>query len=223
MSVNRPEFCSVALYIVNKLPVRYVPGRLDKYQKLSVTSGIAVRVDYLLMTPPRRRITIELLLGISAIFLSLAALVVSIFQTKIAREQQQASVWPYLQVVAANYDRELHYGLENKGVGPAIIKEYKLSYKGKAYPSIKPLFWEQIGVNTPGGKGFAEVETGDVFKSGEDFEILFVSRSDSIIQKASKMLSDTSFRLRIRYADVYGNCWQLDRNKVTAIGKCPEP
>lgn len=174
------------------------------------------------MATPQRRINIELLLGISATFLSLAALVVSIFQTKIARERQQASVWPYLQIMGSNFDQEFHYGLENKGVGPAIVKEYKLSYRGKAYPNIQALFFDQFGRRTPGGKGFGSVETGDVFKPGENMDLLFVGRSDSVIQRTEAMLADTSFRLQIHYADVYGNCWQLDHNKVKALGKCAE-
>ena len=173
------------------------------------------------MAPRRRRINIELLLGISATFLSLAALVVSIFQTKIAREQQQASVWPYLQAMASSFDQEFHFGIENKGVGPAIIKDYKLSYKGRPYTSIQALFWEQVGVKTPGGKGFGNISTGEVFKPAESIELLYVGRNDSIIRKVETIIADTSFRLRIRYADVYGNCWQLDGDKVTALGQCP--
>ncbi|UFH53819.1 hypothetical protein [Spirosoma sp. KNUC1025] len=175
------------------------------------------------MPPAKRPINIELLLGISATFLSLAALVVSIFQTKIARDQQQASVWPFLQTLQSNLDQEFHYGLENKGVGPAIIKEYKLSYRGKAYPDIQALFFDQIGRRTPGGKGFSGVASGAVFKPGESLDLLFVGGNDSIIQRTEAMLIDTSFRLQIQYADVYGNCWQLDRNKVKALGKCTEP
>jgi len=87
--------------------------------------------------PLRRRINIELLLGISATFLSLAALVVSIVQTRIAREQQHASVWPYLQILASNFDNELHYGLENKGVGPAIIRDFEIAYRGKTYKNVR--------------------------------------------------------------------------------------
>ncbi len=174
------------------------------------------------MAPPRRRINIELLLGISATFLSLAALIVSIFQTRIAREQQQASVWPYIQTMGSSVDKEFHYGFGNKGVGPAIVRQFELVYRGKTYPDIKTLFWKQIGVVTPGGKGFSSVDKGDVFKSGEDIDLLVVTQSDSVIQEVSEMIRDTSFHLRIRYADVYGNCWQLDGDKTTPLGKCSE-
>ena len=83
------------------------------------------------MSVPKRSINIELLLGISATFLSLAALVVSIFQTKIAREQQQKSVLPYLQIRHEISNNQLVIYLENEGVGPAFIKSFVTSYHKK--------------------------------------------------------------------------------------------
>ena len=49
-------------------------------------------------TPPTRasRPSTDRLLAFSAVLLSLAALVVAIFQTAILREQQRASAWPFL-------------------------------------------------------------------------------------------------------------------------------
>lgn len=124
--------------------------------------------------------------------------------------------------MGANYDQELHFGLENKGIGPAIIKDVNFVYKGKTYRNIKALFLEHIGRKTKGGKGFTDVRTGDVSKSGDDIDILLVTKNDSVIQAVSSMLADTSFHLRIRYADVYNNCWLLDQNKVSALGKCAD-
>lgn len=72
---------------------------------------------------PKRKISIDFLLGISAVFLSASALIVSIFQTTIFREQQYASVWPHLEIIASLRSGSYDYGIENKGVGPAIIKD----------------------------------------------------------------------------------------------------
>jgi hypothetical protein len=78
------------------------------------------------MPTPKKRINIELHLSLSATFLSLAALIVSIFQTKIAREQQQKSVLPYLQIRHEIADNNLQIILENKGVGPAFIHNVQM-------------------------------------------------------------------------------------------------
>ena len=94
----------------------YVPARLDKYRKVSFISGSFVRLPTLLMATPRRRINIDMLLGISATLLSLAALVVSIFQTRIDRQQQKASVWPYLKTSSDHIEDDFTFG-----IGPALI------------------------------------------------------------------------------------------------------
>ena len=108
------------------------------------------------MAQPQRRINIELLLGISATFLSLAALIVSIFQTRIAREQQQASVWPYLQLLVSQHNKECHIGIENKGVGPALVKKSEWLYGNKKYANAQDLYLTRFG-QTKGGKGFGGV------------------------------------------------------------------
>ncbi len=65
----------------------------------------------------------QLVLSVSAIFLSICGLLISTYQAKIARENQQTSVLPYLQIRHERQDNGLEVRLENQGVGPAIIKE----------------------------------------------------------------------------------------------------
>jgi hypothetical protein len=97
------------------------------------------------MRSPKQSINIELLLGISATFLSLAALVVSIFQTKIAREQQQKSVLPYLQIRHEIVDNQMTVFLENEGVGPAFIKSITTSYNKKSLAGYTEFLLDAMG------------------------------------------------------------------------------
>ena len=62
---------------------------------------------------PRKKINVSLLLGISAVFLSASALIVSIIQTTILRDQKYATVWPYIQATAMNTNVGYSYGIEN--------------------------------------------------------------------------------------------------------------
>lgn len=173
------------------------------------------------MAIPRRRINIELLLGISATFLSLAALVVSIFQTKIAREQQQASVWPRIATSSDVLDLNFYFTVANQGVGPAIIKSVDTAYRGRNYSSLSELLFQQTG-RLDGGYLYANLKQEMVLKAGDEYELFKVTRNDEPLSfKLQEVIKDSSFHFRIRYADVYGNCWQLDRDKVTSLGKCP--
>lgn len=180
------------------------------------------------MNRPKPRVNIELLLGISATFLSLAALIVSIFQTKIAREQQQASVWPYLQIgmflSQDNNTSEFEVQLTNNGVGPALIKRISLAYQGKQYQTYHAVFTDEVAEvkDSAGSQAFwREVERGVVIKAGEEWPLFKLTGRDKSIVRASTKASNSTFHYVVTYSDVYGNCWRLDRNKVTS-SECPD-
>ncbi|GAB3950611.1 hypothetical protein GCM10028805_29020 [Spirosoma harenae] len=175
------------------------------------------------MPAPKKRINIELHLSLSATFLSLAALIVSVFQTKIAREQQQASVWPRLAVEASILDKNFTYTIANQGVGPAVIKKVTVSYQGIVYPSLYALMMRHTGPLN-GGFFHRDLQSEGVLKAGDEVNIFNLARNDEALSsKLGDVVSDTSFHLRVHYADVYGNCWLLDRNKVVELSDCPEP
>lgn len=179
------------------------------------------------MNPTKRRVNIELLLGISATFLSLAALVVSIFQTKIAREQQRASVWPHLQADVQVTNDAFNWAIVNNGVGPAIIKSVRMTYRSKPYHNARALLSEQIAqLALRSDESFetfyGAVSPGDVIKSDGELRLGQTAGNERIAQAMTQLIQDPSFRVTIVYSDVYANCWQLDGNKVTPLGNCPD-
>jgi|GEM_PF-1107165 len=172
------------------------------------------------MSTSQRSVNIELLLGVSATFLSLAALVVSVFQTRIDREQQYASVWPRLAIVREVMDRNFTISIANQGVGPAIVKSIDVEYRGKKYPNLSSLLFQTTG-HLNGGYYSGDIGNEDVIKAADDVSLFMLVKNDEMLSnKLKDVVTDSLFHLRIRYADVYGNCWELDQNKVTAIGKC---
>lgn len=186
------------------------------------------------MAASRRRFNTELLLGISATFLSLAALIVSIVQTKIAREQQQASVWPHLEADFTKANAEFQWATINNGVGPAIIKSVEITYKGKAYTNAAQLMKEQIDriiQAYPKGQGLSlelyngSVTSGDVIKSDGQIILGKVAKSEQVANTLLEIIQDTSYHFRVVYSDIYENCWLLDytqgRSQVTQLSDCP--
>jgi hypothetical protein len=172
-----------------------------------------------LSTPPSRRLTLELLLGLSAIFLSLAALTVSIFQTKILREQQHASVWPYLETQISTAGKDLNYGIINKGIGPAIIKEIEWRSGDSSYKKTQQFLLSEIG--SAKGLGRSALEPNSVFSPQGGLALITVYDNDSLSKVVNEKLDSESFNLRIIYSDVYGNCWELDEGETTQLSDCP--
>lgn len=170
---------------------------------------------------PKRKINIELLLGLSAVFLSASALIVSIVQTTIFKEQQYASVWPYLQTTASFRSGSYDYGIENKGVGPAIVKSFEYMYKGSSYGDTRSVFAAMFGENLR-GVGFSGTSKDYVFKSDEDLSLLSVNLPDSVINSIIYRWESDSVNLKVTYADVYGNCWLLDNGVTTRLASCPD-
>jgi hypothetical protein len=169
---------------------------------------------------PKKRINVELLLSLSATFLSLAALTVSIFQTKIAREQQHASVWPYLQLGASSNGTEYNYGIMNRGIGPAIVKEVEWIYRDSVYKHTHEFIYNEIGFAK--GLGRSKMEPNEVFSPTSGVSLITVYGNDSLVNIVSKILESDLFRLRVTYSDVYGNCWRLDKDKTEKLADCPK-
>lgn len=183
------------------------------------------------MNPPKRRINTESLLGISAVFLSLVALVVSVFQTQIAREQQYASVWPRLQTNYAKNKDEFTFSIVNNGVGPAIIESIRIQYRGKHYKDFRQLVDEQIQQIIQTNRTetditiesiYGSVTPGDVIKSDGEIRLGRISKNEFLAQVMLQLIQSPSYRIGVIYSDVYGSCWQLDRDKVTQLADCSQ-
>jgi len=170
---------------------------------------------------PKRKINIELLLGLSVVFLSASALIVAIVQTTIFKEQQYASVWPYLQTTASFRSGNYEYGIENKGVGPAIVKSFEYTYKGSSYSDTLSVFSAMFGENMR-GVGFSGTGKDYVFKPEEAISLLSLDLPDSVIRQISNRWESNSVNLKVTYADVYGNCWLLDNGVTTRLASCPD-
>jgi hypothetical protein len=76
--------------------------------------------------------------ALMATFISISALGVSLYQAKLSRQQQLASVWPYLSIGgygSADSERQI-WGIKvvNNGLGPGIIERVEMRLDGKPLP-----------------------------------------------------------------------------------------
>jgi len=166
------------------------------------------------------KINFELLLGLSATFLSFAALVVSLFQTKIARKQQHASVWPYLAAFNSNSANSNSYKVKNYGIGPAIIKNVKWETEDSVYTDTLEFVRSEIGYSK--GLGRNEMESGYVITPEVALSLIEITDNDSSPQLIDGKLTSNSFSLRVIYSDVYGNYRELNKGKSKSLRECPK-
>lgn len=178
---------------------------------------------------PVRWFRAEVVFSISALIVSICALVVSWIQVRVESRQMASSVWPRLSwevssdVGSGGY---LRWQLSNKGVGPAVIREQIIRFKGKEYPH----FWALVQEGMPDSLRLKEAEAkilygsyypDDILAVGESHDMLSVRKSDGLVRwcdaRMNFLLKSPDFELRFVYADVFGNTWELNKSRVRAL------
>ena len=66
------------------------------------------------------RFSTEMVVSLCVIFVSIATLMVYVYQARIMQSQLHASVWPYVEWGTSNYQK-FEIIVQNKGIGPALV------------------------------------------------------------------------------------------------------
>ncbi|MGC3943815.1 MAG: hypothetical protein QM762_04610 [Chryseolinea sp.] len=166
-------------------------------------------------SPPSRRFDADKILAISAIFISVITAIVSGYQTKIMREQQYSSVWPYVQWdMSISSVEGFDITVMNKGVGPAIIKSATLQIDGVEVSTLKYL--ERIFGTLDSTTFYYSSIDKAVLSPGEKVTLFRVSKSKQLTVLTPEVYKRTKFD--ICYCDIYGSCWTSHGAEVTKGG-----
>ena len=109
---------------------------------------------------------LETLSHYAVILIALLAFVLSILQTQIQHDHNKLSVRPILNSIVEQNDSTMAAYINNKGVGPAIIKEVSFLYNGKTYSDIEKLLRESGLIKFRIG-GYT-LSSGEVISAGEE-------------------------------------------------------
>jgi hypothetical protein len=178
--------------------------------------------------PKSARFKIELVIALSAIFVSLATLVVYIYQARIMikqaeimQSQQHISVWPHLESTTAvtstnGVPSEAYFEIENKGIGPAIVKKVVMKVDGEIMKNNNELFKTLVGSDT------LNISTTSVLNRviapGEKIRAFHVVVPELITQFAIS-IQKKKFEFIICYCSVYNDCW-ISNGSVVNEGEC---
>ena len=158
----------------------------------------------------------EMIVGLSALLVSLVAVGVALYSAYIDRAYARASVWPRLEVGRSFNPETYTYLVTNNGTGPAVVKWAVLTLKGE------PLaHWRQyMDSIVPDEK-----QDGDVIRYSQSHistsvlpatKEIKVMSSDApeLIAMLHQASSDTE--LQLCYCSIYDECW-------TTSWKQPQP
>jgi len=142
--------------------------------------------------------------ALAAVAIGVAAIVVSVVQVRIMREEQQASVWPRLGI-GTGYTPGKYYefAVHNKGIGPAVIKSVRAAVDGRPVTSWGAAFQAMAGDRRWSGS-MTSVSQGLIVSPGETvtaFRLVNRPLIDSLVEEQGRL------RFDICYCSVYDRCW----------------
>lgn len=147
----------------------------------------------------------EIVVSTSATVIAVAALVVSIYETRASRQHNRHSVRPVLQLWL-DYDEGKESGLliDNSGLGPALITKTMATVDGVAVgPWIKPNVDAMTGL-LPFKVSTTTFAAGSFLKT--DYQALLLGVDEFTWDEHSELifLIDQRLRLEVHYESLYG-------------------
>jgi hypothetical protein len=172
----------------------------------------------------------DMIAALAAVLVGLCALAVSIYQSMLMREQQQASVWPHVEI-GREYRRDgdkrvFKFIVENTGIGPARIKNLRVRLDGKVQADWASLI-KALGVVGENVQNRSIVTSSTVSNRvllpGSSIQALVVE-DEAVTKPLEAATSDTPPRLDIEicYCSIYDRCYRISyAGKEETAASCP--
>jgi len=163
--------------------------------------------------PRKKGITAEMLVAISAVFIGVCALAVSLYETKLMREEQRSAVLPIVELSRSYYTKadavekwRLSLHVENVGIGPAVIKDFHVTVDGRPHPTwrsaIEALLGE--GVSLSYGQSSINGRTIPPDRMVTMFNLSNAEIAADIVGEFNRLNFEACF------CSVFGDCWRTD-------------
>lgn len=151
----------------------------------------------------------DTILSLSAIFVSICALIISVYEFRVMKVQQQAAVWVYVDIGFSYNSKGIEVYAVNNGVGPTIIKSMQVSYKNKYFENWQEIFDYFLKKGHSLNYSIYKVNevNEQVLPPKKKVTLLFLpwNKDTKAIQKHLFKL-----KLKIQYANILEECWQVN-------------
>lgn len=178
--------------------------------------------------PQSRKRTYKLktdtIIAVSAVMISLCALIMTFMETKMMRTQQQASNYPHL-IWSRGYSSDgIRITATNKGPGLAFIKTFYLWYEYEDGRKVYFDNWEDVADTLlPEGHqvNYGVIRTSTindaVMTGGEQNILLKLPYSRDSVKYADKLIFDyiPELKYSICYCSILEECWFISHEQFT--------
>lgn len=150
---------------------------------------------------------------ITALIISVIALVTSIYEANIMKSQQEAMVWPYFGITPTYNSKGFAFTAYNHGTGPALIKSIEVTYDGIYTKSFDDL----LDKVKPDRKiGYDRLKMSElnntVLKAGYEENVFFMPWDDETRAIAKEL---TKVNFKVQYSSILGDYWLFDMKAKT--------
>lgn len=143
-------------------------------------------------------------------------------QTDIIEDQSHRSVMPYLLMESSNKgnDKVFKIDVVNHGVGPAIIEERTILYKGNSYNMEFQDFLSEV-LNVPDSLkilNYSTLQPGFALPAGSGRNLITAGGDDFSYNEFLNimgMVTSDSFQYRIKYRSIYNDHWEISSETNT--------
>lgn len=153
-----------------------------------------------------------MLVGLSAVLIGVCALGVSLYETKLMREQQRAAVLPMLELARSHYiDGEdgdaskwrLSLHAENVGIGPARVRDFTVTVDGEPHPTWHSAMQALIGrdINVSYGQSSINGRTIPAERQVTMFDLSSTELAAQIMENFDRLEFEACF------CSVFDECW----------------
>ncbi len=179
-------------------------------------------------------------LAVVGFLVGLIALYAALNEADAVRKQQQASVWPYLDLAVSNnnvIDNEFTtIAVANKGIGPARIRSVEVQFDDAPVSD----WWALLGA-VGGGDGASILISnadinGKVLSAGDEVEMMRLDKTalpvkggeardySEVLASLRGAISEGRIRMNICYCSVFDDCWVFDTKRYgepETVAACP--
>ena len=154
-------------------------------------------------------------ISLVAIVASIGTLFTVVYQTNLYRQQQYASVLPYLEMWNSSPGREgesYKYILINNGIGPALIREVKIHYQDSIYDMDPARFALQVikPLDSLTNYTYSNIGSGRLVPAGREIALIGVEKDTINARLLRSWMGQTnSVQVEIIYESVYGERWSI--------------
>ena len=175
---------------------------------------------------------LDVVLGVSAVFISLMSLVLAIQHGRAMEKMVEVSSWPYVSLGFSTAKEDatprILVMVQNRGVGPAKIESIEVFYKGVPQTDSKSLIRAMLKADPAREIGVVRSDiVGGVLPARETvnlFEVLLSQFSpEEYVTLRNEMLHMSS---RVCYCSVFDECSVMESTrdgKPEKVKECPVP